>query len=206
MPVTDKIVSAVGVEIFQDTANPYEAKQHYKHVVLVVDKNVLPMCELFFRTAAYLHILIPSQAGKLVTDEAYKKAVEFGAYNRGLIHGVVVASDLSGIDSDSVEAIIIDTENPQIMESYLNHAARIAKECARVAVVTTQILDEKYFGDRAIAGLKKVEDFYCGTVRKTRSKVANPRRRPSRSRRKPVKREEPVDLANIPRIKVRHRK
>ena len=185
--MTDTLVTALGVEIFQDSANPVAAKQHFKHVILVADKDVLTLAELFFGTATYLHILIPQQAGKLSTDEAYKKVLEFGAYNRGLVYGVAVTGDLSGLDSDSFDAIVISTNNHTVMESFAAHASRVTKECARVVICTNEILDDKYFGDRAIAGLKKVENFYCGTVRKTRAKILVPKRISSKTRRKPVK-------------------
>jgi len=202
--MTDKLISAIGVEIFQDSADPMKAKQHFKHVALVADKNILQLCELFFRTATYLHIIIPGQLGQLAIKEAFKKAVEFGAYNRGLIYGVSVTSDLSGVDSDSLDSMVICTDNQQIMESFTQHASRVLKDCGRVAIVTSQQLDEKYFGDRAIAGIKLVEDFYCGTIRKIRAKVASSKKRPSKSRRKPVKREESVNLTNVPGIKIRN--
>lgn len=204
--MTDKLVSALGVEIFQEGADPQKARPHFKHVAVVADRDVLALCELFFGTATYLHVVIPSQAGRLATTEAYKKAVEFGAFNRGLIYGVVVTSDLSGIDTDALDGIVISTDKGQIMEAFIGHASRVVKECGRVVVVTSEQLDDKYFGDRAVAGLKKVEDFYCGTVRKTRAKVGVPRRKPSKSRRKPVKRQEPVDLADVPRVKIGHGK
>lgn len=182
----DTIVTALGVEIFQDSADPFAAKQHFKHVVVVADKDVLELCESFFRTAAYLHVIIPKQQGTLVCNEAYRKAVEFGAFNRGLLYGVSIAIDLSGIDSDSIDAIVISTDNRQVMDYFTTHAARITKECARVVVVTKEELDEKYFGDRAIAGLRKVENFYCGTVRKIRTTMPA-KKKPSKSRRKPIK-------------------
>jgi hypothetical protein len=184
--MNDTLISALGVEIFQDTANPIAAKQHYRNVVVIADKSVLRLCELFFGTAAYLHVVIPKQAGQLAVMEAEKKVLEFGAFNRGLIYGVTVSNDLSGFDTDSMDAIVISTDDSATMGSFLTHTARVAKELARVAVVTKENLDETYFGEKAVAGLRRVNDFYCGSIRKVRSAVPV-KKKPSRSRRKPVK-------------------
>jgi hypothetical protein len=182
--MNDTLVSALGVEIFQDTADPLQAKQHFKHIVVVADKDILPLCEVFFGTATYLHLVIPRQACDLAIREAYKKAIEFGALNRGLIYGVSIGTDLSGFDSNSLDGIVISTENIAVMQDFINHAARVVREAGRIVIVTKSKLDEKWFGDYAVAGLRQVENFYCGTIRKTRAAVAPPKR-PSKSRRSP---------------------
>lgn len=182
--MNDNLVTALGVEIFQENANPFAARQHFKQVVVVADKDVLTLCELFFGTATYLHLVIPRQAGELAYKEAYKKAVEFGAYNRGLIYGVSIASDLSAFDSNFADGILVSTSSSEVMSSFMGHVGRVAKELSRVVVVTDKDLNEGFFGDKAVAGLKRVENFYCGTVRKVRTSI---KKKPSRSRRKPVK-------------------
>ena len=199
--MSDTLVRALGVEIFQDTADPLQAKQHFKNIAVVADKDILSLCESFFGTATYLHLVIPKQAGDLVIREAYKKAVEFGAFNRGLIYGIAISLDLSGLDSNALDGIVISTENMAVMQDFINHAARVVREAGRIVVVTKATLDDKWFGDYAVAGLRQVENFYCGTVRKMRMNVPKPRK-PSKSRRKPIKAQEAINFGNVKRAKI----
>ena len=140
-----------------------------KHALIVGASHLASIEALFPNYALNATVIIPTTMAPLDREQELERAFSFEDQNQSFCRGVGVARDLSGVDSDSVDYLIICTPYPAIRDEMLGHAWRVVKEFGKVLVFSTSELLPSYLQSAGIASATHfpIEGFYAGTMRKS---------------------------------------
>lgn len=151
------------------SADPYEVPMLRKHLMIVGGTHLLPLANLFPTYAVSATILIPTQIPEVEAEMEMKRAIQLeGVVPAGMIRTVGMAKDLSGVDTDSVDFLVLCPIYPSTREEFLADAWRVVKEFGKVVIFTPNEIPRTHLGTYGIAAPTyfPVEGFYAGAMRK----------------------------------------
>lgn len=163
------IAKAAELSLLQQPSEPFSVPMKRKDVLIVGGTHLLPLASLIPRYALNLSILIPSDIPELDREVEMRRAVQFETTSGGQCRGAGFARDLSGIDNDSLDVLIIASIYPATRDAYLAHAWRVVREFGKVIVFTASEIPLTHllgFG-MAMTSYFPKEGFYAGTLRKS---------------------------------------
>ena len=149
-------------------ATAFDAPIKRRDVLIVGGTHLIPLSSLVPKYAVRVSILIPSQIPELDREIEMRRAVQLEETTRGFCQGAGFAHDLSGIDTDSVDVLILASVYPAVRDDFLSHAWRIVREFGRVVVFTASEIPLTHLATFGVAAptYYPVEGFYAGTMRK----------------------------------------
>lgn len=164
----EAIVKAASIPVFTVPPDPFTQQIARKHILIVGGTHLIALQDLFPKYALEATILIPQTIPELDRDLEIERAALFEVCHEKYCRGVGVSRDLSGIDSDSVDYLVICTPYPQVRDEMLSHAWRVVKEFGKVLVFSSSEIPPTILGHYGIANpiYYAVEGFYIGTMRK----------------------------------------
>lgn len=170
----EAIVRAAEIPKLIQSAEPFVSPTPKKHALIVGATHLKALSGLFPHYALEATVLVPSTSDSLDRDFEMERAVEFEEAHPEICRGAGIVRDLSGLDSDSVDLLILCTPFPEIRELFLSQAWRVLKEFGKLIVFTPTELLPTYLGRFGMAAptYYPVEGFYVGTMRKSAAILA----------------------------------
>ena len=149
----------------------FAAPVERKHALIVGTGHLSSFEALFPNYALTATVIVPSTNPELDREHELERAFSFEDQNPTFCKGVGSARDLSGVDTDSVDYLIICTPYPAIRDEMLRQAWRVVKEFGKVLVFSTSDLLPSYLQSAGVASATHfpLEGFYAGTMRKSLS-------------------------------------
>lgn len=164
----EAIVKAADIPLMRSTTDPFETPMPRKHALIVGGTHLLALVNLFPKYALTSTILIPTQIPEIEAEMEFRRGIQTEGIIKTLCHGVGMAKDLSGVDTDSVDLLIISTIYPSIREEFLRESWRVVRELGKVVIFTTSEIPRTYLREFGVAApaFFPVEGFYAGVMRK----------------------------------------
>jgi hypothetical protein len=164
----EAIVQAAGIPVYSQAADPYTAPTPKKETLIVGGTHLLPLAHLVPKYAVNAKILVPSEIPALDREIEYGRAIQFEETTKGACQGIGFARDLGGIDSDSLDILILCSIYPAARDAFLSGAWRVVKEFGKVIVFTQSEIPHTHLASFGMAAPKYYphEGFYVGTMRK----------------------------------------
>lgn len=164
----EAIVQATQIPLATRPAEPFELPQKRLHALIVGGTHLLALANLFPRYAVDATILIPSQIPEVESEMEFRRASQLENVTQSGILGIGIAKDLSGIDTDLIDILIICTIYPGIREEFLAQSWRVVRELGKIVVFTPVELPVTHLASHGIVAPKyfPVEGFYAGIMRK----------------------------------------
>lgn len=164
----EALIEATKVERYRESAEPFSVQMARKHVLMVGGLYLDELARMVNQYAVTATVLIPTQTPVIDQEHEIEKAARFEENLPGLCRGSGVVRDLSGIDSDSVDILIVSSLHGEIREAFLAQAWRVVRELGKVVVFANHEVPLSYLSEYGLAAPKRfpVEGFYVGTMRK----------------------------------------
>ena len=164
----EALIEATKVEVFKDSTEPFSTPMPRKHVLIVGGGYLGELSQMVNQYAVTTTILIPTQTPKLDLEYETEKAAKFEEDHQKHCRGFGIARDLSGVDTDSVDVLIVASLHGEIRETFLSQAWRVVRELGKVVVFANHEVPLSYLGEYGMAGPVRfpVEGFYVGSMRK----------------------------------------
>ena len=168
-PLVDTIVRATDMPRAVQSHEPFTVPAPKKHALIVGGTHLISLSHLFPTYALEATILIPSTTSVLDRELEMERAAQFENNYPDVCRAVGFTRDLSGVDSDSVDYLIVCTPYPAIRDQMLKDAWRVVSELGKVVVFTASEIPPTYLANYGVANpiYYPVEGFYAGTMRKT---------------------------------------
>lgn len=166
--MVEAIVQAAQIPIYSQAAEPYAQPTPKMDTLIVGGTHLLPLAHLIPKYAVNASILIPSEIPALDREVEMRRAVQFEETTKGICKGIGFGRDLGGIDSDSLDILILCSIYPATRDAYLAGAWRVVREFGKVIVFTASEIPITHLSSFGLAAPKyyPTEGFYVGTMRK----------------------------------------
>ena len=165
----DAIVQAAQIQLYKHSSEPFELPMRRQHALIVGGTHLIAMAGMFPKYAVEASILIPQQIPEIESEMELRRAIQLEEITpQKVIKGTGMARDLSGVDTDSVDILMICSIYPSIREEFLAQAWRVVKELGRVVVFTPTEIPVTHLATYGIVAPRyfSVEGFYAGIMRK----------------------------------------
>jgi hypothetical protein len=168
------IVRAAEIPKLIHSAEPFAAAPIKKHALIVGATHLRALSGLFPTYALETTVLIPATQPDLDREMELERAVQFEETYSEICRGAGLVRDLSGLDNDSADILIICTPFSDIREVFLSQAWRVLKEFGKLVVFSPTEILPTYLGRFGMAAptYYPVEGFYVGTMRKSAALLA----------------------------------
>lgn len=169
--MVEVIAKVADLPLLKQPADAFEAPMKRKETLIVGGTHLLPMATLFPRYAVNTSILIPQDIPGLDREIEMGRAIQFEDTMNGACRSAGFARDLSGVDSDSVDVLILCSIYPATRDDFLAQAWRVVREFGKVVVFTNSEIPLTHLVSFGLAApaYYPTEGFYVGTMRKAKS-------------------------------------
>jgi hypothetical protein len=164
----DVIARAAAIPLYRQPGGAFEAPMRRLELLVVGGTHILPLASMFSHYALRTQFIIPSDIPELDREIEMGRAIQMEDSAEGLCYGTGFARDLSGVNSDSLDILIVSSIYPSTRDAFLAHAWRVVKEFGKVIVFSQSEIPLTHLASFGIAATTyyPVEGFYCGTMRK----------------------------------------
>lgn len=164
----EAIVQAAQIPLMRVNHEPFETPMQRQSMVIVGGTHLIALAALFPRYAVKGTVLVPQELPAIEAEMELRRAVQLEETTKGLCSGSGLARDLSGIDTDAIDTLIISCIYPSVREAFLAQAWRVVRELGKVIIFTTTEIPLTHLASYGVAAPKyfPAEGFYVGTMRK----------------------------------------
>jgi hypothetical protein len=164
----DVIVKAAKIPLNLKSADPFEQPLKKHDTLIVGGTHILPLAAIVPKYAVKMSILIPQDIPELDREIEMGRAMQFEETSKGFCTGAGFARDLGGVNTDSLDLLIIASIYPEVREKFLAQAWRVVREFGKVIVFSQSEIPLTHLGSFGIAAPSYYpsEGFYIGTMRK----------------------------------------
>jgi glutamate racemase len=166
--MVEVIAKAASIDKYTPSAELFQTPQKKKHAVIVGGTHLIALSGLFPSYALEATVLIPSTTVELDREVEFERAVQFEDTYPEICRGIGLVRDLSGLDTESADLLIVCTHYPAIRDEFLSQAWRVLIEFGKLIVFSPTEIPLSYLGRFGMAAptYYPVEGFYAGTMRK----------------------------------------
>lgn len=164
----EAVIQAAAIPLYQTTKEPFELPMKRQRALIVGGTHLVQLAKLFPKYAVTAQVVVPSQIAEVDAEVELRRAIQLENITNKLCSGAGLARDLSGINTDSLDLLIICTTYPAVREEFLAQAWRVVRELGKVLVFTSTEIPLTHLGSFGIAAPRYFphEGFYVGTMRK----------------------------------------
>lgn len=164
----EAIVQAAQIPVYSQAADPFEKPTKKKDTLIVGGTHLLPLAHLIPKYAVNASVMIPSEIPAMDREIEMGRAIQFEETTKGICKGIGFGRDLGGIDTDSLDILILCSIYPTTRDAYLAGAWRVVREFGKVIVFSASEIPLTHLSSFGMAAPKyyPTEGFYVGTMRK----------------------------------------
>jgi hypothetical protein len=164
----ETVVQAAKIELYRESHEPFDTPMKRQKALIVGGTHLLQLAKLFPRYAVSAQVLVPAQIPEVDAEVELRRAIQLEEITKNLCTGGGLVRDLSGIDTDSLDVLILCSQSPSIRDEFLAQAWRVVRELGRVLIFTSVEIPLTHLGSFGVAAPKyfPMEGFYAGVMRK----------------------------------------
>lgn len=158
--IADAVVRAAGL---------CKAPSTTKHILIAGGTHLIPLSHLFPDYAVEATVVIPSDTPTLDRDMELERAFEFESTYADICKGVSIVRDLSVIEDESVDCLIVCSMSPIVRDTLLKDAWKALKETGRIIIFTSSEIPSTHLASFGIVSpvFYATEGFYTGSISKS---------------------------------------
>lgn len=164
----EAIVKAANLLPLHEPRDAFEMPMKKHSALIVGGTHLIALSSLIPRYAVDITIIIPSDIPELDREVEMNRAVQLEETASQSCRGIGFARDLSGVDNDALDVLIVSSIYPATRDNFLGGAWRVVKEFGKVIVFTNSEIPLTHLASLGIVlpQYYPVEGFYVGTMRK----------------------------------------